>query len=79
MDEALKSEKMKFTARTFQGLEPVLAKELDHIGATDIVISKRAVDFTGDMKLLYTANLMLRTAIKIIMPIHYFTASTEED
>jgi putative N6-adenine-specific DNA methylase len=79
MDEALKSEKMKFTARTFQGLEPVLAKELDHIGATDIVISKRAVDFTGDMKLLYTANLMLRTAIKIIMPIHYFTASTEEE
>ncbi len=65
------------TARTFQGLEEVLAKELEQLGAKDINISKRAVEFTGDQKLLYLSNLALRTAIKIIMPIKSFTAKDE--
>ncbi|MEI6312531.1 MAG: THUMP domain-containing protein [Bacteroidota bacterium] len=65
------------TARTFQGLEEVLAKELEQIGARNIAISKRAVEFEGDQKLLYTANMALRTAIKIIMPIKSFEAKDE--
>ncbi len=79
MDESTTVAKIKFTARTFQGLEEVLAKELQTLGASDVVISKRAVDFSGDLKLLYKANLSLRTAIKLIMPIHYFSATTEEE
>ena len=70
--------KIHLTARTFQGLEEVLAQELESIGAKEINISKRAVEFVGDQKLLYTANLALRTAIKIIMPIKAFEAKDEE-
>ena len=79
MDQDMTKGKIKMTARTFQGLEEVLAKELEELGADDILISKRAVDFSGNLTLLYKANLALRTAIKIIMPIHYFKATTEEE
>jgi len=38
---------LKLTAKTFQGLENVLAKELELLGAEDITILKRAVSFSG--------------------------------
>ena len=43
---------MKIIAKTFQGLEEVLAKELTSLGANDIVIGNRMVSFTGDPFLL---------------------------
>ena len=59
-------------AKTFFGLEDVLAKELKDIGAKNIEIKNRAVGFFGDLEMLYKANLHLRTAIKILMPIAKF-------
>ena len=66
-----------FLAKTFQGLEEVLANELRSIGAKDIKILKRAVSFSGDKKLLYRANYELRTALRILVPFHYFRVRHE--
>ena len=56
-------------AKTFKGLEEVLAKELIELGANDVQLERRAVSFKGDLALLYRANLWLRTAIRILVPI----------
>ena len=56
-------------AKTFKGLEQVLAQELIELGANDVLIERRAVSFKGDKALLYRANLCLRTAIRLLVPI----------
>lgn len=56
-------------AKTFKGLEEVLAKELIELGANDVQLERRAVSFRGDKALLYRANLCLRTASRILVPI----------
>ena len=61
-------------AKTFKGLEEVLAQELIELGANDVQLERRAVSFRGDKALLYRANLCLRTAIRILMPIASFKA-----
>lgn len=61
-------------AKTFKGLEEVLAQELIELGANDVQIERRAVSFRGDKSLLYRANLCLRTAIRILVPIASFKA-----
>ena len=66
-------------AKTFMGLEPVLAKELTQLGANDVQIGRRMVSFTGDKELMYRANFQLHTAIKILKPIYRFKASSADD
>ena len=66
-------------AKTMSGLENVLAKELEDIGAVDVEVLPRAVAFTGDKELMYKANLWCRTALRILKPIHKFNVSVEED
>ena len=56
-------------AKTFKGLEEVLAQELIELGANDVQLERRAVSFRGDKALLYRANLCLRTASRILVPI----------
>ena len=65
---------MQLLAKTFKGLEPVLADELAALGAENIRTERRAVSFEGDKATLYKANLCLRTASRILMPIASFTA-----
>ena len=43
-------------AKTFQGLEAVLAQELIELGADNVQIGRRMVSFTGDKEMLYKAN-----------------------
>ena len=43
-------------AKTFMGLEPVLAKELTQLGANNVQIGRRMVSFTGDKEMMYRAN-----------------------
>ena len=62
-------------AKTFSGLEEVLAAELRGLGAENIQAQNRAVSFSGDQSLLYNCNLWLRTALRILKPIHRFTAT----
>ena len=59
----------KMVAKTFHGLEEVLAGEIREIGGRDIEILNRAVGFRGNKYLLYKANLSLRTAIRILVPV----------
>ena len=56
-------------AKTFKGLEEVLAQELIELGANDVLIERRAVSFMGDKAMLYRANLCLRTATRILVEI----------
>lgn len=71
MEYANKIEKKSFLmlAKTFKGLEEVLAQELTELGADEVQIERRAVSFKGDKALLYRANLCLRTAIRVLVPI----------
>lgn len=69
--------KMNMTAKTMQGLEPVLAQELAALGAENIQIQNRSVAFSGDKQLMYEANLWLRTALRILVPIKQFYANSE--
>lgn len=69
----------QMVAKTFQGLEPVLAKELKTIGAKNIKEANRAVTFYGDKAMMYRANYQLSTAICILKPIAEFVAKNEDD
>ena len=71
------TEKRQYIAKTFFGLEDLLVQELSDLGASDIEKGSRAVSFKGDQKLLYKANLCLRTAIRILQPITTFKANNE--
>ena len=61
-------------AKTFQGLEEVLANELRGIGALEVTPGKRMVAFKGDLATLYRANFCCRTALRILKPFYTFEA-----
>ena len=73
------NQKFELIAKTFQGLEEVLAQELTELGAEDIQIGNRMVSFSGDKAMMYKANFYLRTAIRILRPIKHFTATTADE
>ena len=54
-------------AKTFKGLEEVLAQELIELGADEVQIERRAVSFKGDKALMYRANCCLRTALRVLV------------
>lgn len=66
-------------AKTLDGFEGVLEKELRQLGAQDIKPLKRAVSFKGDTGFLYKANLWLRTALRILKPIAGFEVNSQEE
>ncbi len=66
-------------AKTLFGFEEVLAMELRNLGAGNVVEGIRSITFEGDTGFMYKANLCLRTAIKIIKPIHSFSVHGETE
>lgn len=66
-------------AKTMFGLEDVLAEELIALGANDIQLGRRMVSFTGDQRLLYTANIHCRAALRILKPIYTFKAKNADE
>lgn len=68
----------KMVAKTFFGFEEILAKELQLLGAQEVEPGIRMVGFKGDKGFMYKANLALRTALKILKPIYYFKANSED-
>ena len=66
-------------AKTYFELEDILAKELTELGANEIETERRAVRFKGDKALLYKANLCLRSAIRILVPIAQFKATDADE
>lgn len=69
----------KMVAKTLFGMEDLLAKELQNLGAQEVEKGVRNVSFTGDKGFMYKANMALRTAIKILKPIKTFRVKNEED
>ena len=72
-------QEFELIAKTFMGLEPVLAKELTQLGANNVQIGRRMVSFTGDKEMMYRANFSLHTAIRVIKPIKHFKAQSADD
>jgi putative N6-adenine-specific DNA methylase len=72
-------QQQELIAKTFMGLEPVLAKELTALGANDVKVGRRMVSFTGDKEMMYRANFQLHTAIRILKPIMHFKAKSADD
>lgn len=72
------AENFRFVAKTFLGLEDVLAEELVRIGAKNVEKQNRAVLFDGDKAMMYRANYHVRTAIAILKPIARFRAANED-
>lgn len=73
------NQEFELIAKTFQGLEEVLAQELTELGASNIEIGRRMVSFTGDKAMMYRANFCLHTAIRILKPIKHFSAKTADE
>lgn len=72
-------EEFELIAKTFQGLEEVLAQELTDLGANNVQIGRRMVSFTGDKAMMYKANFCLRTAVRILKPILHFKATDADE
>ena len=72
-------QEFELIAKTFMGLEPVLAQELTQLGANNVQTGRRMVSFTGDKEMMYRANFQLHTAIRILKPIAHFKARSAED
>lgn len=70
---------MEIIVKTLFGLEEVLADEIRELGGKDIKILNRAVSFEGGPKEMYRANLELRTALNVLVPIHKFRIKSEKD
>jgi len=58
--------KQYFVAKTFAGIESLLAEELASLGASNCTVLSRSVAFEGDFSLLYKANYYSRLAIRIL-------------
>jgi len=73
------AEQNEYIAKTFLGLEQVLAEEIRNLGAKQVQVLNRAVKFQGDKTLLYRANLHLHTALKVLVPIKKFSCKNEDE
>ena len=67
-----------YIAKTFAGLEEALLKELIELGADDTKVIKRGVSFRGDDGVLFKANYLARTALRVLKPIGVFEVNDAE-
>lgn len=72
-------QEFQLIAKTFQGLEEVLAQELTELGFNEVQMGKRMVSFVGDKEAMYRANFCLRTAVRVLKPFHTFAARTPDE
>ncbi len=79
MQLTISTEDQSLIAKTFFGLETVLAQELKQLGARDVQPLKRAVKFTGDLGFIYKSNLWASTALRILRPIANFDVRSQDD
>ena len=59
------------------GLEDLLIEELTVLGAENVEKLYRAVSFEGDNEIMYKANYLCRTALRILKPVAKFVARDE--
>lgn len=70
---------MEIIAKTFAGLEELLAQEVKDAGGLKIEPIKRGVKFEADEEVLYRCLLSLRTVLRLLVPVFKFMAHTEKD
>jgi 23S rRNA (guanine2445-N2)-methyltransferase / 23S rRNA (guanine2069-N7)-methyltransferase len=72
----------RVTARTLGGLEWVLASELQSLGAVDLRVGRRTVEFSAPLgrerEVLYRSVLECRTAIRVLEPLGRFRVDSPE-
>lgn len=70
------------TARTLEGLEWVLAGELEALGARDLRVGRRTIEFSAEAgrekETLYRAVLESRVAIRVLEPLGRFRVASPE-
>ena len=75
-------EPARCTARTLEGLEWVLARELEAVGARDLRVGRRTIEFSAEpgreRETVYRAVLECRTAIRVLEPLGRFTVDSPE-
>lgn len=62
----------RYFATCARGLEPVLAGELEALGAAAVEAGRGGVTFQGPPALIYRACLWLRTAVRVLRPVSEF-------
>ena len=72
-------ETFQLTVKTLEGIEDVLAREIQELGGNDVRVGNRAVHFSGDTAMIYRANFRLRTALRIFKQIDSFKFSNIDD
>lgn len=65
-------ENYKLAAKTFAGLEPVLAREIKAIGGRNIQEGRRIVFYEGDWEIICKSNYLLRTALRVLKELAVF-------
>ena len=73
------TDKFDMVAKTFLGLEGVLADELRGLGAEGVTEGNRVVFFKGDKELLYRANFACRTAVRVLKPFLTLKSTSADD
>jgi 23S rRNA (guanine2445-N2)-methyltransferase / 23S rRNA (guanine2069-N7)-methyltransferase len=72
----------RLTARTLEGLEWILARELEAIGARDLRVGRRTIEFSAapgaENETLYRAVLESRTAIRVLEPLGRFRVDSPD-
>ncbi|MCL4121170.1 UNVERIFIED_CONTAM: hypothetical protein GTU68_066809 [Idotea baltica] len=69
----------KFTITAARGMLPLLAKELAAMGITDTKQEQGNIRFTGNLEQAYRVCLWSRVAIRVLMPIAQFSATTTDE
>lgn len=73
------TDRFDMVAKTFLGLEGVLADELRALGAEDVTEGNRVVYFKGDKEMMYKTNFACRTAVRILKPFLTLHSSSADD
>lgn len=69
----------KMVAKTIYGLENLCMAELLKLGAENPAVHNRAVSFEGNIGVMYKANLLLRTALRVLVQFAEFEVNNEDE
>ncbi|HBB34567.1 MAG TPA: RNA methyltransferase [Cyanobacteria bacterium UBA8803] len=62
----------RYFATVARGLEPIAAKELECLGASEVGLDFTGVHFVGDLALMYRVNLWARTIFRVLVVLAEF-------
>lgn len=72
-------ERFAIAIKTFQAFEPLVAAELRRLGFTDPAEDTRLVTVSGTLEDVYRLNYMMRTALRILIPVRKFIVHSPDD